>query len=588
MGPDNNIAFRGGIPDRTVSQVAHQPSSLAYMVDHVDLGMAQLAFMYRCRVQQQQVCSSTPQQDLLAQDQQDLLHRLPDDVLVDVLRRVPPASLANVACVSRRMHAVLGAKTGNSCKDLRSMASMGNDVWRASLLASHAVLSKREMKAVGYHEAARLDDAWRRHSPTGRASLATKTRLAASPDAEGALLCGGISVKVIDGAARGSVRVVAAISESRIVGRLPGKSRVRIVSAEAVVPSSRDHTSPPAFETIRDVSLPTPVRTNVRGPFGDRAVQLTHDASTLANTILTSNGKLHVRVHSVTTPTQSPLWDATIEDPRAGGAPAVPYSLAHASYGLAALGLSGRRVAVATPRGVAVVDADASGTGAAATIFDGRANARERAAALPAFTATCAAVGEYDSAFGCISVAAGSSRGFVDLLDADAEKVVGTFIGSCSCAVSCLSLGVAATDSAPTPLSSCVFGGFAHRETNARGNGHAPAVFVWDVRSGDRVAMLPCPRRGRSAGAVEAVHHEGSRVLAAAEGQLVAFDCRTWKPCCKPRHIVENAAGPICIDLTFSARALAVATHEMLAPEHGANAYGGPHESFDLHVAPII
>ena len=138
------------------------------------------------------------------------------------------------------------------------------------------------------------------------------------------------------------------------------------------------------------------------------------------------------------------------------------------------------------------------------------------------------------------------------------------------------------------PVEGCLLGGFAHRETNARGNGHASAVFVWDVRSGDRVAMLPCPRRGRRAGAIDAVHSEGARVLAAAEGHITAFDIRMGRLLGPSRRVIPNATDPIVIDLSFSARAVVAATHQMLAPEFGQNIYGGAHEAFDVHVAPVV
>ena len=122
------------------------------------------------------------------------LEGMPSDALAEALSRCDPADLARLAASSRSMRALL-AKNQET--------GIASAVWKASL-TRQALLSKRELAAVGVEAATRLDDAWRRKAPTGNASLTMKHRLAASPDAEGALLCGGVSVRVSDGA-RGRV-----------------------------------------------------------------------------------------------------------------------------------------------------------------------------------------------------------------------------------------------------------------------------------------------------------------------------------------------------------------------------------------------
>lgn len=112
---------------------------------------------------------------------------------------------------------------------------------------------------------------------------------------------------------------------------------------------------------------------------------------------------------------------------------------------------------------------------------------------------------------------AGTASGSMEQYDLGngQPRVVGSFVGPCTCHV--VEIGhvfdnqVVATYRHPTPTPS----------------GHAGGFVVFDIRSGDRIAVVDHPKRGR--GFVPSLHVDSRKVvLAQDDGLTHVFDKRTW------------------------------------------------------------
>lgn len=170
-----------------------------------------------------------------------------------------------------------------------------------------------------------------------------------------------------------------------------------------------------------------------------------------------------------------------------------------------------------------------------------------------------------------LSVVAGTSGGHVMVVDGAVGRVRSSLVGSCSCPVKCLSLhsnegssgqpipepqasglGLYAGQSnrqvvqaAPQALSRVVYAGFDH---HMLGNGHYNAIYVWDVNSAERVALLHpgdtglkahrggrgvCCRRQSSndlSRKIQSVWSDGWKVAVSAGKSVTVFETRTWRP----------------------------------------------------------
>eukprot|EP00270_Netrium_digitus_P015673 TRINITY_DN552_c0_g1_i11.p1 TRINITY_DN552_c0_g1~~TRINITY_DN552_c0_g1_i11.p1 ORF type:complete len:518 (+),score=121.95 TRINITY_DN552_c0_g1_i11:761-2314(+) len=133
----------------------------------------------------------------------------------------------------------------------------------------------------------------------------------------------------------------------------------------------------------------------------------------------------------------------------------------------------------------------------------------------------------------------GTSGGHVVLLDALTGQHTTEYVGSCSCPVNCLGVAAAAAGSGGGMDASLVYAAYQH---DALGNGHYDGVYVWDVRTAVRVALLipgsASSRRRSSRGRerrpcgqpVKAVHADAYKMTIIAGKTVSVIDARTWKP----------------------------------------------------------
>lgn len=145
----------------------------------------------------------------------------------------------------------------------------------------------------------------------------------------------------------------------------------------------------------------------------------------------------------------------------------------------------------------------------------------------------------------------GTSGGHVSVVDGETGDKKASLVGSCSCPITCLCIHSNRKDG-PITSSECdrlVYGGFLHHNT---GNGHSNAVYVWDLVSSERVALL-YPGGGGGArqtrdrgvrgvgylgtggggstasGPIKSVFADGYKVATTSGKAVTIFESRTWK-----------------------------------------------------------